>query len=281
MKTKLLALIFVLLTAGAGVLQYKYDSHRGYFSEREVFVTLPPGKTLRILSFGFHDLAADMLFIWSIQFYSTYYLTNSSRYIEQVFNTITDLSPRYKEPYIVGSWIMALEVGDIEMAMRLLRKGSANMPDEFIFDYECGFYAYKNLKDYALAEKFFSRAAGKPGAPPQIKRKQAHMAYMKDDLHYAYQLWMDIYNKAKDSLELNVARNHLGQIKFEMDKKYLEQQITRFKQIYKRFPLELAELKRAGLVKEIPRDFYGKPYIYYPGKGTVTAEKVLRWKKSF
>jgi len=281
MKTKLLALIFVLLIAGAGVLQYKYDSHRGYFSEREVFVTLPSGKTLRILSFGFRNLVADMLFIWSIQFYSSYHLTNASHYIEHVFNTITDISPRYKEPYIVGSWIMALEVGDIKMAVRLLQKGSANMPDEFIFDYECGFYAYKNLKDYALAEKFFSRAAARPGAPSHIIRKRAHMVYMKDDLQYAYQLWMDIYKKAKDRLELTVSRNHLNQIKFEMDKKYLEQHIALFKQKYKRFPSALAELKKTGLVKEIPRDFYGNHYIYYPEKGTITAEKVLRWKKSF
>lgn len=281
MKTKLLALIFILLTAGAGVLQYQYDSHRGYFSEREVFVTLPSGKTLKILSFGFQDLVADMLFIWSIQFYSTYYLTNASHYIEHVFNTITDLNPRYKEPYIVGSWIMALEIGDIKMAMRLLQKGSANMPDEWIFDYECGFYAYKNLKDYALAEKFFSRAINKPGAPSLIIRTRAHMVYMADNLQYAYQVWMDIYKKAKDQLELTVARNHLNQIKFEIDKKYLERQIARFKQKYKRFPFELAELKKAGLVREIPRDFYGGNYIYYPGKGTITAEKVLRWKKSF
>ncbi len=281
MKTKLLALIFVLLIAGTGVLQYKYDAHRGYFSEREVFVTLPSGRTLKILSFGFQNLVADMLFIWSIQFYSTYYLTNTSHYIEDIFNTITDLNPRYKEPYIVGSWIMALEVGDIKMAMRLLRKGAANMPDEWIFDYECGFYAYKTLKDYALAEDFFSRAINKPGAPSLIIRTRAHMVYMKDDLQYAYQLWMDIYKKAKDQLELAVARNHLNQIKFEIDKRYLEQHIARFKQKYKRFPFELAELKKAGLVREIPRDFYGGKYIYYAEKGTITAEKVLRWKKSF
>jgi tetratricopeptide (TPR) repeat protein len=281
MKRKLLALIFVLLMLGVGVLQYKYDSHRGYFSEQNVFVTLPSGKTLKILSFGFQNLVADMLFIWSIQFYSTYYLTNMYQYIEHVFNTITDLNPRYKEPYIVGSWIMALEVGDIKMAMRLLRKGSANMPEEFIFDYELGFYAYKNLKDYELAEKFFSRAASRPGAPSHIIRKQAHMVYMKDDLRYAYQLWMDIYNRAKDQLEVNVAKAHLGQIKFEMDKKFLDQRIALFKQKYKRFPYELTELKKAGLVKEIPRDFYGSKYIYYPEKGTITAEKVLRWKKSF
>ncbi len=281
MKKKLLALFFVLLTAAVGVLQYKYDTQRGYLSAREVFVTLPPGNTLKILSFGFQDLMADVLFIWSIQFYSTYHLTNSYQYIEHVFNTITDINPQYKEPYIVGSWIMALEVGDIPMAMRLLRKGSANMPDEWIFDYECGFYAYKHLKDFVLAEKFFSRAIARPGAPPLVKRTRAHMVYMKDDLQYAYQLWMDIYKKAKDPLELDVSRNHLGQIKFEMDKKYLEQQIVLFKQKYKRFPPGLAELKKTGLVKEIPRDFYGDDYIYDPGKGTITTKKVKRWKKSF
>ena len=198
-----------------------------------------------------------------------------------MFNTITDINPQYKEPYIVGSWIMSLEVGNIPMAMRLLQKGSANMPDEWIFDYECGFYAYKNFKDFALAEKFFSRATAKPGVPPFIKRTRAHMAYMKDDLQYAYQLWMDIYKKAKDPLELDVTRNHLGQIKFEMDKKYLDQQIILFKQKYKRFPPDLAELKKTGLVKEIPLDFFGDNYSYDAGKGTITTEKVKRWKKSF
>ena len=281
MKKKLLALFFVLLMAAVGVLQYKYDSQRGYLSARQVFVTLPPGNTLKILSFGFRNLVADMLFIWSIQFYSSYHLTNSYQYIEHVFNTITDLNPRYEEPYIVGSWIMALEVGDIKMAMRLLQKGSVNIPDNFIFDYELGFYAYKHLKDYALAEKYFARAASKPGAPSHVVRKRAHMVYMEDNLNYAYQLWLDIYKKAKNRLELTVARNHLNQIKFEIDKKFLDQQIARFKQKYKRFPYQLAELKETGLVKEIPRDFYGKPYIYYPEKGTITAEKVLRWKKSF
>ena len=75
--------------------------------------------------------------------------------------------------------------------------------------------------------------------------------------------------------------NDFRTIKFEMDKKFLDQQIARFKQKYKRFPYQLAELKKTGLVKEIPLDFYGKPYIYYPEKGTISAEKVLRWKKSF
>jgi len=61
----------------------------------------------------------------------------------------------------------------------------------------------------------------------------------------------------------------------------LEQQIVLFKQKYKRFPHQLAELKKTGLVKEIPRDFFGGDYIYDARKGTVTTGKVKRWKKSF
>lgn len=280
MKTKLLTLLLVVLMVGVGILQFSYDSHRDYFSARKVFVTLPSGKTLKILSFGFQNLVADLLYIWSIQFYSSYHLTNIYDYIEHVFNVITDLNPLSKEPYLVGSWIMSLEANDVNMAMRLLQKGARNIPDEWLFDYECGFYAYKHLRDFELAEKYFARAAAKPDAPPHIARKRAHMVYMKDDLNYARQLWMDIYRNTKDRFERKVARNHLHQIKLEMDKKFLEQRIALFKRIYKRLPHNLQELKQARLVKEIPKDFDGEDYIYNPEKGTITAEKVLRWKKS-
>ncbi len=280
MKTKLLALVMIVSMAAAGWVQYRYDTHRGYFSEREVFLALPSGKTLRILSFGFRNLAADLLFIWAIQFYSTYNLTNSYDYLEHIFNVITDISPKYKEPYIVGSWIMALEAKDVDMAFRLLQKGASNLPDEYIFDYESGFYAYKNLKDYALAEKYFARAAAKPTAPSLVARRYAHLVYMKDDLNYAWELWMDIYKKSTDLLERNAAQNHLHQIKFEMDKKWLEQEIARFKQKYHRLPYNLNELKSTGLVRSIPKSFDGTDYIYLPGKGTITVERVLQWKKS-
>ena len=144
MKTKIRAVLFIVLMVLTGYLQHIYDSHRNYDAAREIFVTLPEGKTLRILSFGYQNLVADLLFIWSIQFYSDYNLTNSYDYLEQVFDTITDITPKYKEPYIVGSWIMALEAGDVRMAIRLLQKGARNMKEEWIFDYESGFYAYKN-----------------------------------------------------------------------------------------------------------------------------------------
>jgi len=271
--------ILAVLIVAIGYTQYLYDSHHDYFAEHQTFVTLPEGKTLKVLSFGYHNLVADILYIWSIQFYSDYNLTNSYDYLEHIYNTITDLCPRYLEPYIVGSWIMALEAQDINMAIRLLQKGAKNLPEHWIFDYECGFYAYSSLKDFKLAEKYFNKALKNPKAPPHVRRIMAHMVYMSDDLDYAYRLWLDIYQNAKSMMAKNSARKHLHQIKVEREKKWLEKRIKRFKEKYNRLPQSLNELILAGLAKEIPVDFEGNAYIYNPQTGKVTAEQVFRWKK--
>ena len=278
----ILSLSLIALLMLVGFVQHRYDMKRNYVAEQGTFVTLPSGKTLRIISFGFQNLVADMLFIWSIQFYSTYQLTNRYQYLEHIYNVITDLNPTYKEPYIVGSWIMALERGDIPMAIRLLQKGAKNMPDEWIFDYECGFYAYKDMKNIDLAEMYFNRAASKPSAPSHIARKRAHMIYMQDNLEYAYSLWMDIYKKAgDDGFARSAALNHLHQIKYEIDKKDLEQKINAFLQQYGRRPFNLQELARIGMIAEVPKDFGGSDYIYDPATGTVKAYKEFKWKKSY
>ena len=280
MKRLLLFILFALLMTGVGFFQHSYDSKRNYFAERDTFVTLPSGKTLKVLSFGYRNLVADMLFIWSIQFYSSYNLTNRYDYLEHVYNVITDLTPKYKEPYVVGSWIMALELGDLRMAMRLLEKGSRNMPEEWFFDYECGFYAYKELKDYKLAEKYFTRAASKPTAPSHVRRRQAHTIYMQDNLQSAYKLWKDILDNAgDDGFARSAALNHLFQIKYEMDKKNLGEKIKQFKQQYGRFPQNLFELVRARLIQFVPKDYSNSDYLYDPKTGIVKAYKEFKWKK--
>lgn len=280
-RHRLLFIIFVMLIVIVGHLQFKYDNKRNYHQEHDVFVTLPSGKTLTILSCGYRNLVADLLFIWSIQFYSTYNLTNSYDYLEHIYDTITDLNPQYKEPYVVGSWIMSLEAGKPAMAIRLLQKGAKNMPNEWIFDYESGFYAFKNLKDYPLAEKYFTKAAANPAAPTHVQRKLAHMVYMKNDLQTAYQMWIDIYNNAKDLMTRDAARHHLFQIKYEIDKKNLEELILKYKEKYSRFPHNLDILIRTGFIRDIPRDMDGHHYIYDSTTGKILATKEFRWKKSY
>lgn len=279
LKGSLLAVVFLsglLLAAG---MQNRYDSGIDYFGDRSTFVSLPSGKALKILSFGYGNLAADLLFIWSIQFYSSYNLTNRFDFLERVYETITDITPQYKEPYIIGSLIMALEAGNVPMALRLLDKGSRHNPEEYMFDQESGYYCYKYLKDFARAERYYERAAAKPGAPNFIKRMKAHLVYLRDDPQTAYRMWLDIYANARDTLERDSAFNHLYQIKAESDLGVLRRAIAAFRERSGRWPKALPDLVAAGLLPSLPADFSGRDYIYDPLRGTVSAQRIFQWKR--
>ncbi len=272
----LLALAGLLLGAG---LQQRYDTTVRYFGDRDAFVSLPAGRTIKTLSFGYHNLAADLLFIWSIQFYSTPQIRNRFEFLERVFAAITDITPSYRDPYIVGAMIMVFEAQDVRMALRLLEKGARYNPDEWRFEQEAGFYAFKYLKDYSLAERYYSRAAAKPDAPVYVKRWNAHLVYLRDDPALATRMWLDIYRNAQDTLTRDSAFNHLYQIKAEADLPKLQGQVQEYRRRFRRLPAALADLAASGLAPELPRDFAGKPYLYDPGSGRVTAQRIFNWKK--
>jgi len=280
MKVKLL-IPFAIIMLLVAFLQYSYDSKIGYFTERDVFFALPSGKILKVLSFGNQSFLADMIFIWSIQFYSTYHFKNRFEFVEDIFNIITDLDSQHKIAYYIGAIIMTLEAKEFNKAIKLLQKGSKNMKNEWVFDYESAYIALKFLKDYELAEKYYFQASKNPDAPALIKRMGAHMVYMQDNLNYAHNLWMEILKNAETELEKNVAKNHLYQIKFEMDKHFLEQKINSFKDRYGRFPKNLNELRKKGIIKQVYRDFDGNNYVYNSKQGKIQAKKVFRWKKYF
>ena len=278
MKIKFVIYFFIFLLL-AGFSQYNYDSKRNYFEKRNVFLTLPKGKTLKILSFGYQNFVADMLFIWSIQFYSDYNILNSYDYIEHVYDVITDLNPKYREPYFIGALIMAYEAKKPESSIRLLEKASKNMPKEWIFYYEAAYYALKFLNDKDLAEELFSKAAEKPGAPSFIKRKIAHIIFMKNDLKTAFAMWLEIYKKAKTQVEKDAGYKHLYEIKAEMDMNLLEKKIEEYRKLYGRNPSSLHELVRKGLIREVPKDFAGDEYIYDSRTGKVKSKQRYKWKR--
>jgi len=279
MNGKLLAVAFLSLLLLAALFQNRYDSTIDYFGNRSTFVNLPSGKALRILSFGYQNLAADLLFIWSIQFYSNLRLTNRFDFLERIYDTISDISPQFKEPYIVGSLIMVYEAQDVPMALRLLEKGSRLNPGEWLFDHDAGYYCHKFLKDYGQANRFYQRAAAKPGAPSFLKRQSAHMVYLQDDPRAAYRMWFEIYSQTDDKLEKAAAFNHLYQIKAEIDLSFLNPLILRFREVYRRNPASLQELAIRGLTAEIPKDFSQNDYQYDPLTGAVKAQRVFRWKR--
>ncbi|MBD3855666.1 MAG: hypothetical protein IFK92_03880, partial [Acidobacteria bacterium] len=97
---------------------------------------LPSPEMLKIMSLGNPGLVADVLYLWSIQYYSFYRPHERFLYLETVYNLITDLDPLYVDAYRIGALIMQIQTGgdqnEIDAAVRrLFDKGLRNLPDDW------------------------------------------------------------------------------------------------------------------------------------------------------
>jgi tetratricopeptide (TPR) repeat protein len=229
---------------------------------------LPSGQYLQIASLGFDELLADALYLWSIQYYSNYDIADRYNYLEHIYkDVITELDPRYLDPYLIGSMIMTAEAQQPEMALRLLDKGIAKNPDQWILPFEAGFTCYQTLHDFTRAGHYFDIAMAVPGAPPIVQRFKAEMTRRAGDIRDSLQEWAAIHDAATDEYIRTIAWNHVHDLRVQVDLEDLKAAIAFERGRTGRPPGSLAELQRDGILGEVPRDPEGNPYRYDPRTG--------------
>jgi len=129
----------------------------------------------KIMSLGNPGLVADVLYLWSIQYYSFYQPHERFLYLETVYNLITDLDPLYVDAYRIGALIMQIQTGgdeeEVEAAVRrLFDKGLRNLPDDWQLAEAAAWDFFIRFKDREIALHYAEIATQRPGAPPRIKR---------------------------------------------------------------------------------------------------------------
>jgi tetratricopeptide (TPR) repeat protein len=238
---------------------------------------LPSGRYLKVASLGFPELLADVVYIWSIQYYGNYDSQDRFRYLEHVYgNVISELDPRYVDPYLVGSMIMSMEAKDYEMALRLLDKGIAANPDEWILAFEAGFVSFNSLGDHARAARYFQRALAIPGAPSVIRRLHAEMYNKMGDKRTSLAHWREVYEQAANDHVRDVAWRHVHDLTIEVDLEHLRAAVNGWRERQGTNPPDLRALQRAGLVGGEPVDPDGRPYTYDPASGEVSSTSGFR-----
>ncbi len=275
--TALLALGLLVSAAAFMGLKLKTDAIVRKKVPGSSIIYLPSGKFLKFATFGYSALAADMIYLWSIQYYSTPTIDDRFNYLDHIFAIISELDPKYTDPYEVGALIAIAEAHDAEAAFRILDMGFAKNPDQWIFPFDAGHFALMQLKDYELAQKYFKACMAVPGAPNFVQRLYANSLYKKGDLKTSWETWLQIYNSAKDAPTKKVAENHLYNVKAAIDTGALGEAIKQYQARAGRLPGSLEDLVRARLVSAIPKDLDGKDYVYDPKTGAVAT--VIPWWK--
>lgn len=232
-------------------------------------IYVPSGKFLKYATFGYRALAADLLYLWAIQYYSTPTIDDRFDHLDHIFAIINELDPRFQDPYEVGALIAVQEARDLRAAFAILDRGAANNPDQWVYPFNAGHVALMTVKDYPLAEKYFEQTMKIPGAPDFVERLRANAMFKKGDLETSWRTWLDIYQRAPDERTKRIASNHLYNVKATIDGTALEAAAAKYRDRYGRFPADLATLVRTGFAAEVPKDLDGNDYLYDPATGKV------------
>ncbi len=274
-----LALTIVLLASLAGLLALKtvVDGIPRQKIPGASVIYIPSGKYLKYASLGYSSLAADLVYLWAIQYYSTYTIVDRFQNLEHIFSIIAELDPRYTDPYEVGALIAAYEARNLDLAYKILDLGLAKNPSQWLFPFEAGHYA-QMAKDYETAKRYYEKAVRIPGAPDLIKRLYAEAGFKTMDLKTAWETWLDVYNTAPDERTRKIAGNHLYQVKSAIDIAAIRAAVAEFRTRFRRLPADLGELERVRLLASVPRDLDGRDYLYDPQKGEVSPPSIW-WKR--
>lgn len=233
---------------------------------------LPNGKHLKAMSLGHAPLAADLVYLWAIQYYSDYERKGRFRFVEHVFGSvIPDLDPHYVDPYWLGAMILTVEAGDLEAGLRVLDKGFENNPTAWVLPYLAGFECYRAHR-FERAADYFDRSSRAPGAPALPLRMKAGMMARWGNLREAIRLWEEALRDPRgDAASRAIAERQIRDLTVRADLADLDAAIAAFRSREGRVPHRLGELVESGFLRIEPRDPDGRAYRYDPGIGRVSS----------
>jgi hypothetical protein len=244
---------------------------------------LPTPEILRLVSLGNQGLMADLLYLWSIQYYSQFALDEKFLYLETVFDLVTDLDPRYFDAYRIGALIMTLQrSGDPAQhkaaIVRLYDKGLRNMPESWELAEVAAWDAHLVLNDQALAVRWMKAAAERPSAPPEVRRVYGRWRdniqgwTVEDSIAY----WEGVVAEADREVDIRLATSHLYDSYVTLHRRRLDPLLASIRQRTGRCPESWQEVVERGLLPEPPLDYVGNPYLIDPESCTLVARKRIR-----
>lgn len=276
-----LVLLIVALTAVSGSQAWlETRGDKPETASRLLYV--PNGRFLEIASLGYSTFVADMIYLWSIQHYSTYTgKEDRFRFLEHLYSTvIARLDPRFVDPYLVGALILAIEGQDLEGAFRLLDQGMEANPEAWLLPYEAGFWAFDVAHQYDRAAVYFDRAMAIPAAPVHIRRLHAEMFNKQGDKATSLRLWTAVLDGAGDDDRVRaIAANHVHDLTIDVHMQQFTAAMETYVDRHGRRPVRLDALVADGLLTALPDDPDGVAYDYDRATGAITSSTPFRLRR--
>ena len=234
--------------------------------------------TVRRVALGFDAIAADTYWIRTLQHYgSTKLSTDPGKRYDQLYPLLdltTSLDPHFDIAYKFGAIFLSERFPNgtdrPDLAIALLMKGLEAQPDEWAFAQQIGFVHYWWLNQYQEAASWFLRAAAIPGAPDWLKPLAAVTLAQGGNRASSRRLWEQVGASAEDAWLQRQAQQRLQQLDALDMIDLLADRARGYQQRYGVVPRSWNDLIAAGLLRGVPADPAGYPFVLDAASARVT-----------
>jgi hypothetical protein len=256
-----LALIACCSIASDQLVDYVQANDSSISSNKEVLY-LPDGRGLNLLSFGYNNLVADLLWFNTINYFGKHFHTDQNyQWLGHMCDLVTSLDSKAKYVYEFCSTMLSWEANLPNDSLKVLDKAVSNFPQDWKFLYLRGFTEMFFLKNDQAALADFTSSARLPGASWIAARLAAKKIALSDDPKSAVEFLQEILKGTSDPIQRQALEGRLREAQLVADLDTLAKAVLAFKAANNRFPLKLEELVNAGIIPTLPLDPFGGRYL--------------------
>jgi len=257
----------VLLFGAIAMLQSRIDVKTSDFAIQKQELLLSSPQAIKKLSLGYDSLLGDIYWTRVVQYYGSRLAEPHPNFdlLWPLLNITTTLDPKLVVAYHFGAVFLSEQVvgaNRTDLAIKLVRRGIETNPDNWYLCGDLGFLYYWRMKDYPDAVDAYLEGSKIPGAPPWMKLMAARVSDMGGTIETSRMIWSEIYESTNDKNVRNMAVKELKALKAQGDEEHLDEIAADYKERFGHYPTSTEELRAAGLVRGIPLDPEGYPYIF-------------------
>lgn len=175
---------------------------------------LPSGKFIEQTSFGYREVAADMVWFQAVQYFGGFAKgQHDLAYFEGLIDIVTDLDPHFEFPYIFGAVVMAQDMGNLDRGVTVLKKGMHSNPSDWHYPFEIGFLYYVIAGDAERAARYFELAANMPDSGDVPRRFAAFVHSKAGHEETSIRMWEEIARESKEPYMRDMAKFYIEKLR--------------------------------------------------------------------
>lgn len=268
-----LALAALLAAGFAGVwqLQTRIDAQQKATRVEQDELAIRSANVVKKMSMEYAPLVGAIYWTRAVQYYGEKHRLHQTNLelLWPLLDITTTLDPSLVVAYRFGSTFLSDRpprgAGRPDLGVKLLERGLKANPDEWRLYQDLGNVYYFDRKDFPKAAAAYEEGSKNPKAYIWMKVMAAKIAAEGESLETSYFLWQQVYETATDATIKKNAEDHLKLMRVELDLKAINQVVDEFEKRAGHRAARINELSQAGLIRGIPRDPEGYPYVLGEG----------------